>query len=185
MNLDEAIAGRRAVREYSTQPVPEQTIRQLVAAAVMAPSAVNEQPWTFTVVRDAALLERISRASKKHLLETMPATAHSERFQAILSDPGYQVFYHAPVLIVVSAPAGPWVVEDCALAAQNLMLSAHALGLGSCWIGFAQYYLNTPEGKQALGLPPGSVAVAPIIVGHPKAPVPAVPRKEPVIRWVG
>ena len=89
-------------------------------------------------------------------------------------------------MILISAVAqGPWIVEDCALAAENLMLAAYAAGLGSCWIGFAQSFLNTPEGKRALGLPAACVPVAPIIVGHPKAAPPAVARKAPEIRWVG
>jgi nitroreductase len=76
-------------------------------------------------------------------------------------------------------------VEDCALAAENLMLAAYGEGLGTCWIGFAQGYLNTPEGKNALGLPATWVPVAPIIVGHPTTMPPPVARKEPEVRWVG
>jgi len=65
------------------------------------------------------------------------------------------------------------------------MLAAFAEGLGTCWIGFAQSYLNTAEGKAALGAPKEWVPVAPIIVGRPtRAPSP-IPRKEPEIRWVG
>jgi nitroreductase len=65
------------------------------------------------------------------------------------------------------------------------MLAAHAAGLGTCWIGFAQSFLNTLDGKKALDLPAAWMSVAPIIVGHPKAAVPAVPRTEPVVKWVG
>ncbi len=71
------------------------------------------------------------------------------------------------------------------MAAQNLMLMAHALGLGSCWIGFAQAYLNTAAGRQALGAPAGWVTVAPLIVGHPRTRPAPVPRQEPAVRWLG
>jgi len=185
MQLDQAISGRRSVREYTAQPVDEAAIRHLIDAAVLAPSAVNEQPWAFTVVRDQALLEKISRGAKSYMLDHLPA-AHSDRFKPRLSDPDFHVFYHAPVLILIAAAApGPWIVEDCALAAENLMFAAHAAGLGSCWIGFAQGFLNTPAGKSMAGLPEGCVPVAPIIVGHPKAPPAPVARKAPDIRWVG
>lgn len=185
MNIHEAIAGRRSTREFTTQPVDETVIRRLIDAAVLAPSAVNEQPWTFTVVRNQPLLERLSSEAKAHMLATLPAGAHAERFQSMLSDPGFQIFHGAPVLLLISANAqAPWIVEDCALAAENLMLAAHAEGLGSCWIGFAQRYLDTPEGKRLLGLPEGWVPIAPIIVGHPKAAPAAVSRKAPVVRWV-
>ncbi|MFZ1961991.1 MAG: nitroreductase family protein [Roseiarcus sp.] len=186
MDLQDTILGRRAVREYTGQAVDEGTIRRLVAAAVQAPSAVNQQPWTFVVVRERSRLDRISREAKAHMLATMPADAHSARFRSLLGDPNFDIFHLAPALIVISASAqGPWIVEDCALAAENLMLAAFAEGLGTCWIGFAQSYLNTPEGKAALGAPKAWVPVAPIIVGRPTRAPPPVPRKEPEIRWVG
>jgi len=103
----------------------------------------------------------------------------------MLDDANFQIFYHAPVLVLISAATeGAWVVEDCALAAQNLMLVAYAAGVGSCWIGFAQSYLNTPDGKAALRLPGSWAPVAPIILGHPKAAAAPVPRKAPEIHWV-
>jgi nitroreductase len=186
MELSEAITGRRTVREYTSEGVDEQTIRRLIDAAVQAPSAVNEQPWTFTVVRDQATLDRLSRDAKSHMRATLPPSPHSHHFASLLGDPEFHIFYHAPVLVIISASAqGPWIVEDCALAAENLMLAAYAAGLGSGWIGFAQSFLNTEEGKKQLGLPVAWIAVAPIIIGHPKAPTPPVPRKTPVICWVG
>ena len=186
MNLNEAISFRRTIREYTAEAVDEQTIRSLIDAAVHAPSAVNQQPWTFTVVRDQNVLDRVSRGAKLHMLATMAESPHADHFRSRLSDPGFQVFYHAPVLILISALSeGPWIVEDCALAAENLMLAACAAGLGSGWIGFAQGYLNTPVGKQELGLPAACVPVAPIIVGHPTAKVPPVPRDTPKIHWIG
>ena len=110
----------------------------------------------------------------------------SHHFSEILNDPNFDIFYHAPVLVVISTVADiPWAVEDCALAAENLMLAARGAGLGTCWIGFAQGYLNTPAGKQALDLPAACVPVAPIIVGHPKAAPRPVARNAPRIRWVG
>ncbi len=120
------------------------------------------------------------------MLGTMSPGPHSEHFQTLLGNAKFQIFYCAPLLVLISAQSpGPWIVEDCALAAQNLMLAAYARGLGSCWIGFAQSYFNTPAGKQLLGLPAAWVPVAPIILGHPKVAQPPVPRKQPELRWVG
>ncbi len=186
MRLEVAIAGRRAVREYTEEAVDEATIRRLIAAAVLAPSAVNQQPWTFAVVRERDRLDRISRQAKAHMLATMPGGIHAEHFKTRLGDPDFDIFYRAPALVVISARApGPWIVEDCALAAENLMLAAFAEGLGTCWIGFAQSYLNTPSGKAVLGAPETWVPVAPIIVGRPKGATAPVPRKTPEILWVG
>jgi nitroreductase len=185
VDLEKAIWGRRAVREYTDESIDEATIRRLIRAAVQAPSAVNEQPWTFTVIRNQIVLDRISSAAKSHMLATITASAHPEHFRSRLDDPTFHIFYHAPALILISSMmAGPWIVEDCSLAAENLMLTAYANGLGTCWIGFAQSFLNTTAGKSLLSLPDACVSIAPIIVGHPRFLPPPVPRNEPQIRWV-
>ena len=186
MDLHTAITGRRAVRDYTNLPGDEKLIHALIAAATQAPSAVNEQPWTFTVVRDQGTLDRISHEAKSHMLTALAANPHAEHLRPHLTDPQFHIFYHAPTLILISARReGPWIVEDCALAAENLRLSAYAAGLGSCWIGFAQGFLNTPEGKAVLDIPSHWVPVAPIVIGHPKTAPNPIPRNEPEIRWIG
>jgi len=186
MDLREAIYTRRATREYTAEPVAETTIRELIDAAIQAPSAVNQQPYSFCVVRDRAVLATISQEAKAHMVRTTPVGLMSHHFSQILNDPNFDILYHAPMLILISTVADlPWAVEDCALAAENLMLAARGAGLGSCWIGFAQSFLNTPEGKALLKLPAAYKPVAPIIVGRPTSPPPPVPRKTPDIRWVG
>ncbi|MGO8842357.1 MAG: nitroreductase family protein [Methyloceanibacter sp.] len=186
MDVTDAMYGRRAVRDYTSDPVDESVLRQLIKAAVQAPSAVNRQPWTFTVVRDQVLLSQISEKSKFYLLSSSLEQGAMDRYRELLADPNFQIFYHAPVLIVISAKEPSlWAVEDCSVAAQNLMLAAYAAGLGTCWIGFAKHWLGTPEGKAALKLGPECVVVAPIIVGHPKIAAAPVPRKEPDVQWVG
>src|SRR3569833_2065099 len=129
--LMDMIRQRRAVRDYKTDAVPAGLLQQMIAAASWAPSAMNEQPWLFTVVSDPGLLDRISSQAKASMLDNMDAVPRASHFRDVLGDPDYNIFYHAPVLIVISAPAdGQWGAEDCALAAQNLMLAATGLGLG-------------------------------------------------------
>jgi len=184
MELLEAINGRRSVREYTDAPVSDTLLRGLIDAAIQAPSAINQQPWCFVVVRQPPLLAHISDQAKAHLLKaSLGAPAHP--FRDMLNDPKFHIFYHAPVLVVIAA-AQPtdWAVEDCALAAQNLMLAAHEAGLGTCWIGFAQHWLTTADGKEAVGLPLTHVPVAPIIIGYPRRKPTPVPRKAPNIRWL-
>jgi nitroreductase len=184
MELLQAIKERRSVREYTGQDVSDAALRELIDAAIQAPSAINQQPWCFIVVKDRQLLGHISAKAKAFLLKaSLGAPAHP--FRDMLNDPKFDIFYQAPVLVVIAA-AQPtdWAVEDCALAAANLMLAAHAHGLGTCWIGFAQHWLATADGKAALGLPPSHTPIAPIIVGHPKRKPAPVPRKVPSIRWV-
>ncbi|QUD89323.1 nitroreductase family protein [Phenylobacterium montanum] len=185
MDFAQTLHSRRSVRSYRQEPIAEPVLRALVDAAIQAPSAVNEQPWLFSIVRSKSLLEKISAKAKAHLMETRMGDAAADRFRAMLGDPGFNIFYDAPVLIVISsATSGGWAVENCALAAENLMLAAYAAGLGACWIGFAQHWLASDEGKAALRLPSGCQPVAPIIVGHPQSQPPPVPRKEPEIFWL-
>jgi nitroreductase len=184
MELLEAINGRRSVRDYTDETVSDTVLQELIGLAVQAPSALNQQPWSFVVVKDEGLLTHISDQAKVHMLKA-PLAAPAQRHRDMLADPKFHIFYHAPVLIVICAvDAGNWGVEDCALAAENLMLAAYSKGLGTCWIGFAQGWLDTADGKSALGLPSAFVPVAPIIVGHPHHQPTPVPRKTPDIRWL-
>jgi nitroreductase len=120
------------------------------------------------------------------MMKATPLGLMSHHFEEMLTDPKFDIFYHAPVLILISIVVDmPWAVEDGAVAAENLMLAARAAGLGTCLIGFAHGWLGTPEGKALLKLPASYKPVAPIIVGHPKSQPAPVPRKQPEIRWVG
>jgi len=185
MDLKEAIYTRRAVREFTTETVDQRTIRQLIDAAMQAPSAVNEQPWSFSVVRNKAVLAQISREAKAYMLRNPPTGMPSYHLRELVSDPHFDILYRAPVLIVISSVTNnQWAIENCSLAAENLMLAACAAGLGTCWIGFAQTWLGTPDGKATIKLPMNYAPVAPIIVGHPKMAPPPVPRKAPEIRWI-
>jgi len=185
MDVTEAIVARRSVRNYLPDAPSREAILSLIEAAVWAPSAVNRQPWRFSVVLDRALLDRISQEAKAHMTGLRPLALPAHLYEK-LADPAFHVFYRAPALIVIAAPEGePWIAEDCALAAQNLMLAAHAAGLGSCWIGLAQPYLATGEGRRALGLADDCVPLAPIIIGHARGEAPAAPRNPPDVRWIG
>ncbi len=184
ISLMDCISGRRSVRDYAVTPVQRDVLLSLVDAATQAPSAMNEQPWVFTIVTNRKLLDRIAASAKRFMAESVSMGVQSHA-GAMLHAEDFHIFYHAPALIVISAPTqGSWSTEDCALAAQNLMLAAHAAGLGSCWIGFAQSWLGTPNGKRAIGLPDTLTPVAPVIIGYPKSIPPAVPRNAPKINWL-
>jgi nitroreductase len=186
MNVFQAIRGRRAVRDFKPEPVSAGLLYQLVSAASWAPSAMNEQPWHFTIVTDKAVLDEISEQAKAWMLKDLPAMPRRSHFRDLMAEPDFHIFYNAPCLVVISSTStGPWISEDAALAAQNFMLMATDLGLGTCWIGFAQGWLNSGEGHQILNLPAKALVVAPIIVGHPRTVPPSVARKMPLVSWIG
>lgn len=185
MDLLEAIYSRRSVRDFSDAPIDEGLVRHVIDAAIQAPSALNTQPWHFSVVRDRAKLAAISREAKAHLLRSAMAGSLPQPLLQALDNPDFDIFYNAPVLVVISTSgAGAFGVIDAALAAQNLMLAARASDLGTCWIGLAQAWLGTDEGKAGIALPADHVPVAPLIMGHPRGSPPAVPRNAPRIDWV-
>ena len=186
MNLLQAIRERRAVRDFKPEPVCAGLLYQLVSAASWAPSAMNEQPWQFTIITDRTVLDEISSSAKAWMLKNLPTMPRRAHFLDTLAEPNFNIFYNAPCLIVISvASAGPWTTEDAALAAQNLMLMATELDLGSCWIGFAKGWLNTIEGRRTLNLAEEALVVAPVIIGHPRTSSPPVARKKPLISWIG
>lgn len=185
MNTTEAIFGRRAIRAYTSRKVEEDTLRALLRAAVQAPSAMNRQPWTFSVVQDVGQLKRYSDQAKAALLGDLPRQPKAAKYEDLLRSPGFNIFYDASTLVVIgAAEPGPFTEADCWLAAENLMLAAHDAGLGTCCIGFALAVLNTTEAKAELGLPSSGLSVAPITLGYPANIPPAVPRAEPkILTW--
>jgi hypothetical protein len=135
----DAIFQRRSVRKYSSRPVEKDVIDQLLAAAVQAPSAMNQQPWAFGVFHGHERLRHYSERAKQHLVATYPASFELHSRTEKYENPSYDLFHGADTLIVVYAKMGRLNPnEDCCLAAQNLMLAAHAFGLGTCAIGFAR-----------------------------------------------
>jgi nitroreductase len=185
MNLMEAIYSRRSVRHFTDKTVDKAVIEKLMDAAIQAPSASNSQPWSFAVIQDSETLKRYSDMAKAHLLKMATMQPALERYRTMLSNAEYNVFYNSGTLVIIYArPEGPHPEGDCCLAAQNLMLAAHDLGLGSCWIGLAVSLLNTPEIKAELGVPKEYTAIAPIIIGYPHGKIPQLMRTQPeIIFW--
>ena len=179
-----AIHARHSVRSYAATPLDSDTINTLLDAAVHAPTAIHEEPWAFVIVQDHALLQRLSDLAKPLFVEEARhrnAQGVSHSFDHF-THPDFNIFHGAGTLIVICAkPLGQFVVADCWLAAENLMLAASALGLGSCVIGSAVAALNIHKVKAELGIPDEYSVVAPIVVGVPGGETQATSRKQPLI----
>jgi len=180
MDLFEAIKGRRSVRRFTSDPVGDDKIEAILEAGRWAPSWGNSQCWRFVVVRDSEI--------KKKLVETLLPIKLPDRE---IPNPATAAFNIAPVVIVVCAEIGKsggqhgaageyvtdkgdWFMFDAALAVQNMVLAAHALGLGTVIIGA----FEAAGVEKALSVPRGYRAVAMFPVGVPAQPGKAPPRKE-------
>ena len=158
MDAMEAIHTRRSIRQYSTEPVSEEAIKELLKAAMAAPSAGNQQPWHFIVIRDRAILDEIP---KLH--------------------PYTQMLTQAPLAIVVCGDKralkheGLWP-QDCAAATQNLLLAAHAGGLGAVWCGVYPHEERVKPLQELLHIPEYAVPFSVVAIGHPDEQKPPVDR---------
>lgn len=142
MDVFEAIKNRRSIRGYKDEPVPEEALSQVLEAARLAPSAANRQEYKFIVVKD--------EATRKALV---PA-CNNQKFVG-----------EAAVVIVGCAtnPERKYARVDVAIAMDHMTLAAHALGLGTCWIGA----FSEEEVKKLLGIPEEVSVVCLLPLGHP------------------
>jgi len=185
MDVMEAIHNRRSVRAYTEQPVDKATVEALIKAATHAPSSMNEQPWAFVVIQNPRQLASWSERIKAYVLRRLKPDSPLAKYRDMISSSDYHVFHRAGTLIVICARLDAHNgKEDCSLAAQNLMLAACSMGLGTCPIGFARHWLNQARIKRGLGIPDAYVPVFPVVVGHSRGETPPVQRRAPeILLW--
>ena len=165
MNISEAIAKRKSVRAYLDKPVLADDLEKIVEAGRWAP---NAGPFQISVVRNAGLRQKIND-------RTLDVMVHSgnEFLQQRASLPGYQPIYGAPVLLLLSGPAdAPHSMRNTALAAENMLLEATGLGLGSCYLVSPTLALNGENSRdlaQEAGIPDGYTLQCAVIVGYAAA----------------
>jgi nitroreductase len=145
------IFGRRSVRVYSPGEVSQATVTKLLEAAMAAPSAMTKDPWRFVVVRNKDMLSKL-------------ASLH----------PGASMLSAAAMAIVVCGDQDAafernlsYLLQDCSAATENLLLAAHALGLGACWVGVHPGEALIKKVKDWLGLPATVIPLAVVSLGQP------------------
>lgn len=145
----DAIYNRRSIRRYRAEPVPYEHLAEILTAATWAPSAHNRQPWRFAVIRLPAAKERLARAMGARLRADLEADGVPAAVIEADVSRSYRRLTGAPVLIVLCLTMADMdsypderrqhnerqmAVQSTAMAGQNLLLAAHALGLGACWL---------------------------------------------------
>ncbi len=176
----EVLKTRRSVRAYTDRPVDERELKELIDLAALAPSGNNKQPWTFTVITNKGLMDRLNDRVKAIMRESP-----DPYFANYANNPSYHIFYKAPALILINGDVQvPSAMIDCQLAIENLFLAAHAKGLGTCYMGFLLLARDDPQVRQLLRVPDGHGLMAATVIGYP-AVTPSAPPRNPVqIGWV-
>ena len=145
------IFGRRSIRVYSPGEVSEAVVTKLLEAAMAAPSAMTKDPWRFVVVRDRPTLANLAAL---HPGAAMLSTAAL----AIVACGDLEVAFESNI---------SYLLQDCSAAIENLLLAAHAQGLGACWVGIHPGQPLIKRVKEWLALPGSVVPVAVISLGQP------------------
>ena len=149
MDLIEAIHTRRSIRKFQRKPVPDDRVHDLLAAAMSAPSAGNQQPWHFVAITDPQILGKVP--------DINPYAAMAKG---------------APLAILVCGDLdlekypGYWV-QDCSAAVQNLLLAAHGKGLGAVWTGIYPLSDRVEGFKKLCHLPEKVIPLALVVIGYP------------------
>jgi len=148
---------RRSVRDYKPNDVPDDIIREVIKAGTYAPYAMN-QPWRFEVIKNGEMIARLSERAKKLWLDSVGKSSDPEikRLEKAMKMPKFNIFYNAPVLVLIfAAPGAHSPQEVCAAAAENMMLAARSFGIGSCWIGFGMPLGSDQDTLVELKVPEG------------------------------
>ena len=158
----ECIMTRTSVRQYTDQPVENEKIEAMLRAGMAAPTAVNAQPWHFVVVNDKAKLGELSAAN-----------------------PHAKMLESAPLAIVVcgdmtkamEGDGRQFWIQDCSAATENILLAAHAQGLGAVWTALYPMEERYSAVREALKLPETMIPLCTVVIGYPSA------QAEPKDKW--
>eukprot|EP01090_Pellita_catalonica_P012059 TRINITY_DN253_c0_g1_i4.p2 TRINITY_DN253_c0_g1~~TRINITY_DN253_c0_g1_i4.p2 ORF type:complete len:216 (-),score=24.90 TRINITY_DN253_c0_g1_i4:489-1136(-) len=171
------ILTRRSIRKYTDQQVSKAQLDTVMKSALFAPSALNKQPWEVRVIQNQELLTEINNRFLNY--------AQGKEFQgsaARYREPGFSIFHSAPTLIVIARNKSSNISYlDSGIILQNILLSAHAIDLGTCPLGTLVPILNLEENKdilELLNIPEGFEVAINVALGYPDEQ-PVAPKRYP------
>ena len=145
------IMTRASVRDFTDEPIPQQTLESIVKAGMAAPSAMNKQPWAFVVVTDKAQLEALRNAHPYSNLKTATAA----------------IIVCGDMAKTIPGEGEEYWVQDCSAATENILLAAHAYGIGAVWCGVYPVKERIADVSKVLGLPSDIVPLNIVTMGYP------------------
>jgi nitroreductase len=183
MDTIAAIHGRRSIRDYLPRPVSRALIEAVLHDAVQAPTppVSGAAPFLFVVIEG---VETIA-AHGAEALAFARAHRKPDRSYDWVDRPDFLVFFNAPTVVVICGYNDVFgqAIQDCNRAGQNLMLSACARGLGTCWVGSPMPWLRDPQTQVRLGIPADYTPYAVFTLGYPASTPSGMPRAMPKVVW--
>jgi coenzyme F420-0:L-glutamate ligase / coenzyme F420-1:gamma-L-glutamate ligase len=191
-NVSDALRNRRSIRKYTRQPVPTEILQEILEAATYAPSAHNAQPWRFIILSETQPKRRLAQAMAQAWLTDLKKDGTPQGDRAALADASVERFTNAPILVVTCLTLKDMqqypdeerqkserdlAVQSLSAATQNMLLAAHASGLGACWY-CAPVFCKTAV-RQALQIPDDVEPQALITIGY-AAEKPKPPPRKPL-----
>lgn len=189
---EQFLCGRRSIRSFKKKSVPQSILKKALEVASFAPSAKNQQPWHWTVVRDPDEVKRLAAMAIAWMRQTvgeLPAGQHRVWLaRAVASqDSGYdRLCRGAPHIVILHADRNlQFVSQDCTLAMGFFDLYATSIGLGTCWATMFYEAINANRPlAEAVGLPPNHLAYGAFGVGYPRFKCRSIPPRVPItVSW--
>ena len=188
--VTDCIHARRSTRSFTQKQIEPEQLETLLEAAVWAPSGSNSQSWLFTAIQNKETLLRLNELVREGFMRWTPDDSYPGKLnaRAAAQKEGFNFYYHAPTLIVASnRPNYENAMADCALALQNIFLTAQSIGLGSCYINQLHWLRDDPGIREflfTLGIPREHTICSAAAVGFIGKPSSPPPRKKDTVRII-
>jgi len=177
------IKNRRSIRKFKEKQVTDSELQEILDCALHAPNAGNQQKWHFTVIQNKDMLDRMERILKENMMNS-----GVDFLAKLASGPNIRIFDNAPTVILITADEKARFVQiDCAAAAQNILIAAESLNIGSHIITSSEFLFASEKGnelKRELGVPDGYNHICTIALGYKDENPAAKPRRKDVINYI-
>ena len=177
------INSRRSVRKYKPDQISDSELQAILEAAIRAPNAMNQQRWHFTVIQNKDVPEKLTDVARESM------KSGPEPIAKRAASPDFSPFYHAPTVILITGDSTSRFARiDCSLAAQNIVLAAESLNIGSCIMTSPELIFKSKRGQELLkelGVPEGCTHVCTVTLGYRDGDrPPARPRNKEVVNYI-
>lgn len=178
------IKKRRSIRQFKAKQIPEAELQSIMECAILAPNAMNQQKWHFSVVQNKDFINRMINVTKENMLNS-----GVEFLAGRAKDPNFNPYFNAPTVIFVTADEKTRFAQtDAALAAENILIAAEAHGIGSHIMTSTEFLFASDKGKaikKEMGIPDGYTHVCAIVLGYKEGePPPARPRNKEAVTYI-